>query len=348
MKWLAILNPAAHNGAGLTHLRFLARTLHQEFGAECAWSTHPRHAREIAQNSEPFDGLIAVGGDGTIYEVVNGMNLQTQCLGIIPAGTGNGLAHELGVLNIFSGLQQLQQPRLAPLDLIQSRFRVGQIWQERYIVHTSALGYLAEVVAFGMGPLKRFGYLRYALAACVQAPRQQPFAARLRIDDCDEQECLLTNLTVNNSRYAGPFCLFPEARLQDGRLDLLYGRNSPPDQFLEDLGIVTQTYFRERSLRNQARTVSVDLARPMTLMLDGELIPQVDAVRFHVIKGRLRCVAGGVSRLKLLDEPHDRSPFSEDTDDAPEALPVLKRARITVPTRIAASPTIRALNRKLC
>ena len=347
MKWLAILNPAAHNGVGLTRLRSLARALHQEFGAKCAWSAHPKHAHEIARNSQGFDGLIAVGGDGTIYEVVNGMNRQTQCLGIIPAGTGNGLAHELGVRNISSALQQLRRPRLASLDLIQTRFRVGQHWHERYVVHTSALGYLAGVVALGMGPLKCLGYLCYAVAAVIHAHRQQQFRVHLRIDDNDEQECLLTTLTVNNSRYAGPFCLFPKARLQDGRLNLLYGSNEPPDQLFEDLGFLTQTYFRERSLRREGEYVRVDLPVPMTLMLDGELIPQVDAVRFQVVKGGLHCVAGGVSGLALLEDQEVRSSPSEGTEAAPEFRPLLKRARMTIPASIAASPPIRALNRKL-
>lgn len=302
MKWLAILNPTAHNGVGRNQLRSLARMLHRELDAQCVWCTPLRRARDIVQSRREFEGLIAVGGDGTIHEIVNGMDRKTQCLGIVPAGTGNGLAHELQVRNVFSAVQHLRRPRLARLDLIQVRFRVGPSWHERYAVQTSALGYIAEIVALAMGPLKPFGYLRYAAAACAQGCRQQPFRARLRIDDGVEQELLLTNLTVNNTRFAGPFCLFPKARLQDGRLNLLYGRNQPPQQFFEDLGILTRMYFAEHSLRRSGQTVRVDVVQPMTLMIDGELIPQVDAVRFQVVPGCLRCAVGSKSGLRLLDE----------------------------------------------
>jgi diacylglycerol kinase (ATP) len=312
MKWLAILNPMAHNGVGVNHLRSLARLLHQELGAECAWTTYPRHARDIARRSREFDGLIAVGGDGTIYEVINGMDVTSQCLGIVPAGTGNGLAHELNIRHLFSALHPLRQPRFAPIDLIQVRFRAGSRWHQRYVGHTSAIGYIAELVALALGPLKPLDYLRYAVAGCVQACRQKPFRLRIRIDDRDERECVLTNLTINNTRYAGPFCLFPEASVQDGRLNLLYGRNLPRDQLLEDAGILTQLYFWEQSRRCPAQDVSVDLAAPMTLMLDGELIPQVDAVRFAVVKSCLRCVAARGSKLKLLDEEQALSPLAED------------------------------------
>jgi diacylglycerol kinase (ATP) len=306
MRWLAILNPKAQNGVGIPRLRSLARVFQKELGAECAWTTYPRHADEIARRSEGFDGLIAAGGDGTIYEVVNGMDVARQCLGIVAVGTGNGLAHELEVLDIPSALHQLRQPRLAPVDLIAVRFRADQQWRKRYIVHTSALGYIADLVALGLGPLKPLGYLRYAAAACVQCCRQEEFLVRMRIDDCSESEHVLTNLAVNNTRYAGPFCLFPRANLQDGKLNLLYERNTPYHQLLEDVGILTQTYVGERCHRCPARFVSVDSAAPMTLMLDGELIPRVDAVRFEVVPGGLRCVVGKGARLRRSGEEQTR------------------------------------------
>lgn len=302
MKWLAIVNPTAHNGASLSQLRSIARMLHHELDAPCAWTRYPRHARDIAQNSREFEGLIAVGGDGTIYEIVNGMDRKSQCLAIIPAGTGNGLARELHVPNVSSAFQQLRRPRLASLDLIQLRFHAGRDWQQRYVVHNAAVGYFAEVVALALGPLKPFGYLRYAAAACLQCCRQKPFRARMRIDDSAEQELPLTNLNVNNTRYAGTFYLFPQASLQDGRLDLLYGNHGLCRQFIEDLGVVSRLFLVQRSLRAQAQKLNVELSPSLTLTIDGELIPQVDALQFQVERGCLRFVAGKGSGLKLLDE----------------------------------------------
>jgi diacylglycerol kinase (ATP) len=236
-----------------------------------------------------------VGGDGTIYEVVNGLDLKRQYLGIIPTGTGNGLARDLHVLDISSALRSLETPRLVPLDLIKVRYHVGQSWHERYIIHTSGVGYIAEVVALGIGPLKWLRYLRYAAAACVQCCRQQAFVARMRIDDQPTRDCLLTNLVVNNTRYAGPFCLFPSASVQDGRLDLLFGRIPPFSQLLEDLGILTQTYFLEWSQRARGQTVELELSKSAPLMLDGEVIANVDAVRFQLDRGCLNCVTGSAS-----------------------------------------------------
>jgi diacylglycerol kinase (ATP) len=289
LKWLAILNPAARSGASEARLRWLARKLSHRLGAECVWTSQPGQAREIARDSRDFDGCIAVGGDGTIFEVVNGLDLDRQVLGIVPVGTGNGLARALRLLDVRSALRSLRQPSLSRFDLIGVRYRVENVWHECYVVHTSGLGYVAGIVALGVGPLRRLGHLRYAAAACIQCWHQQEFAARVKVDDEPWQELALTNLAVNNTPYAGHFCLFPRAHPQDGRLDLLCGRLSPFPQLLEDLGIVTQTYLFERSHHRSVQVVEVELARPTTLMLDGELIVAVDAVEFRAVEGRLRC-----------------------------------------------------------
>src|SRR5262249_1883627 len=88
---------------------------------------------------------------------------------------------------------------------------------------------------------------------------------------------------------AGHFCLFPEARLDDGRLNVLNGRLDPIRFLIEDLAILTQTYAFDWSRRRQAQVLEVELAQPATFMLDGELIENVQPVTFQVGQGKLRC-----------------------------------------------------------
>jgi diacylglycerol kinase (ATP) len=311
LRWLAVLNPAAHGGTAEARLRWVARELSRRLGAECVWTSQPGQAREIARRGRDFDGCIAVGGDGTIFEVVNGLDLDRQVLGIVPVGTGNGLARALHLLDVHSALRSLCRPHLSRFDLIGVRYRAERRWHECRVVHTSGLGYIAGVVALGVGPLRRLSHLRYAVAACLQCWRQPKFAARLKVDDGPWQELVLTNLAVNNTPHAGHFRLFPEADPQDGRLDLLSGRLSPFSQLFEDLGTVTQTYLFERSHHRPARAVEVELVRPTALMLDGELIPAVDAVQYRALEGRLRCctaVSRGPGGLKGARSPTRRLP----------------------------------------
>src|SRR5262245_54222143 len=168
MKWLAILNPAAQSGRYRNHVHWLARQLRQHIGADCAFTRRPGHARELAQASKRYDGCIAVGGDGTIFEVVNGMNLDEQSFAVVPVGTGNGFSRDLGLLDSRTALQALAQPHWAKVDLVQARFRSRQTWSECIVTSTAAFGYVAEIVARALGPMRRLGFLRYTVAAYLQ------------------------------------------------------------------------------------------------------------------------------------------------------------------------------------
>src|ERR1043166_4579448 len=81
MKWLAIINPRADH-----HTREDFAILTQDFGrylqADFAWTSFPKHASQIAQNSKGYEGIIAVGGDGTIAEIINGLNGSKPVLGV--------------------------------------------------------------------------------------------------------------------------------------------------------------------------------------------------------------------------------------------------------------------------
>src|SRR5579871_952134 len=141
MKWLAIINPFAdHHTPG--QLSALAKDLSGKLGADCAWTDCPRHAQEIARNARGYEGVVAVGGDGTISEVINGLADSTACVAFIPAGTGNGLARDLAMNNERGALRALRRPRFARLDLISVRWLAAGRWQERRELSTSALGYV--------------------------------------------------------------------------------------------------------------------------------------------------------------------------------------------------------------
>jgi diacylglycerol kinase (ATP) len=291
MKWLAIINPYADHHTP-EQLEALARDLREQVGAECVYTSHPKHACTIARNSEGYNGVIAVGGDGTISEVINCRNGAISHLGFIPAGTGNGLARDLGLNDERGAVRALRRPRFAWLDLIALRYRCASGWQRRLLLSTSAIGYVAGATELAMGPLKRLNRIRYPMAAFLQAWRQREFAARIRFDDGPWEEHTLTSLAVHNTQYVGPFWLFPEARVDDGKLDVLLGRLSSVGQLVEDLAILTKTFFFVHSERRQARQVEIELAEPNTLMADGDLLRGVEALAYEVLPGRLCCCIG--------------------------------------------------------
>jgi diacylglycerol kinase family enzyme len=291
MKWLAIINPQA-NGHTRQQLDALSLELSRKVGADCVWTCYPHHASKLAHDSEGYDGIIAVGGDGTISEVVNGLDGRVPHLGFIPTGTGNGLAADLALRNEHQAVDALHQPRFKSLDLILVRLRRRSSWEQRFLLSTSALGYFAGTTELALGPLKWCQRARYAVAAFVHAWRQTEFIARIRINDGPWSERRLTSLAVHNTQHAGQFVLFPRARLDDGQLDVLLGRLRPVAQLIEDLAILTRTFFFVPSQRKQARTLDVELRKPTTLMFDGDLIADVDAVHYEVLPRQLFCCIG--------------------------------------------------------
>lgn len=294
MKWLAILNPrSGHHTWGDT--RQLGVRLHDRLGADVVCCAHENHGSEIVRQNPQYDGYIPVGGDGTIAEIVNGMDLERHCLGIVPTGTGNGLARDLEIPDETAALHALQGGRFADIDVIRVRLRSAGSWQERVMVSTSGVGYLAGATKIAELPLKRLGSWVYALAAIAQSLRQRPFDLRWRVDGEAWEKRSLTTLMVHNTQYVGQFRIFPEASLTDGRLNVLHGRLKPFEQLLEDLGTLTQTYWFKHTIHLAPRKLELTLPVPGCLMVDGDVIGDVERVLYEVLPGGLRCCVGAAS-----------------------------------------------------
>ena len=121
--WLAIVNPYAGYSRSTRWQRSFAENIHLRLDAEVVFTRHPGHATELAANSTA--GYLAVfGGDGTLAEVVNGMDLERQHLLLLAGGTGNGLARDLGLTSLESSFRAAGTRRIRPLDLIRVTFRL--------------------------------------------------------------------------------------------------------------------------------------------------------------------------------------------------------------------------------
>lgn len=291
MKWLAIMNPHAGRREE-KKLESLGEELKRTVDADWTWTNGAGTATEIVQKNPQYDGFVGVGGDGTICEVLEGLDPVVHSLGFLPAGSGNGLAHDLGLVDMERAVAALRRPRFSLLDFIVVRFRQNKVCHQRRMISTSALGYLAGAAAISNHPCKKWGNWIYALSAIIQSFYQEKFTARVRLDDRPWVERCLTSLVVQNTQYIGQFRLVPEAQVNDGIANILFGRMYPLGQLLEDLGTLTQTYFFDPSQHAQAHQIAIELPVPMTLMVDGDLYEHVDAVDYTVMTKKLRCCVG--------------------------------------------------------
>jgi diacylglycerol kinase (ATP) len=289
LRWLAIVNP--HAGyARSTHWRenFAAR-LQRELSAEVVFAQRHGHATELARSSQT-EGLAVFGGDGTVAEVVNGMNLDRQRLLLLAGGTGNGLARDLGLTSLDAAIKAAHSERIQLLDLIQVTFQMEAESFSRLAISTASVGYAAEVVVLANRYFKRLGGWCYPLSATLQAARQAGFPVNVAVDEGEPVEKQLTNVMVNNTRHAGNFSAFRATSLSDGQMEVLLARANFAGQFLHNLAVLTRTYFHQTAPEFGARKISLAMPSPRRLMIDGELWENVRIVKFEILPGRLQCV----------------------------------------------------------
>ena len=157
MRWLAITNPAAGRPRVMHRaVRSLAALNGRVL--EVLETAAPGDATRLAREAGAVDGLIVVGGDGTVCEVLNGMNLDRHALAVIPAGHGNCLARDLGTRTIAAAIAAVRTERLKSIDLLETQVTLlDGTRQQRLCASTVAAGYVTQVVTNGRGPLAWLG-----------------------------------------------------------------------------------------------------------------------------------------------------------------------------------------------
>lgn len=251
---------------------------------------YPGHAGEIVKNSGFFPTIVAAGGDGTISEIVNSMDLDQQALEIVPIGTGNSLARHLGLVSKpFHVPSSLVEKRI---DLVECRIGSKGKSFKIFSASTTSLGYVANVTETGSKHLKWARNMCYPIAAFLETFRMKKNISKIRTDPNGPlKKAVFTNLMVNNSSYSGNFKVFKEARLDDSRFDLVLANSGCSAQILTDIRVLAKkTNFESdpNSEMVQLSYFNVALDVPGHFMLDGEMIKDVGDVTFSIIPKKLR------------------------------------------------------------
>lgn len=268
--YLAIINPAAGNGAG----RRLAPTLASRFRAtglriEVLVTPGPGEAARLASEAagDGYDAVIAVGGDGTANEVANGLVGTGTALALYPIGNGNDLARGLGY------------PR-RPRDLLgflaaarPRRIDVGEA-NGRIFVNSAGVG-IDGVVAEGIERSTRIagptlGYLAGALGAVAT---YRPIRMRTTIDGTLRDAKQLIVVASNGPYFGGGMRPAPTAELDDGWLNITIADGIGRIATLGALARMYRgTHANGTTIRTlRAREITVELDRAMPIEIDGEV-----------------------------------------------------------------------------
>ncbi len=228
---LLIANPAAQNGKARLATNRALEILRARLGHESvvlATTKGPRHASKIAEYAQECDTVIALGGDGVIHEVANGLmrrpDKQRPLFGIIPRGSGNDYARSLGV---STAVEVACDQLLSGEETLVDVGRVNDTW----FLETLSFGLDAAVAHDTVERRVKTGrtgsllYLESGLDQLLHHLDAYKFRATLDEDKTFEGSCIM--LAVQNGPYYGSgFEICPGAQLNDGLLDVCIG-NAP-------------------------------------------------------------------------------------------------------------------------
>ncbi|MGD0016580.1 MAG: diacylglycerol kinase family protein [Verrucomicrobiia bacterium] len=296
----AIFNPAARGEKSQRLRQFLESKASSDSGITLAGTRGPGDARPLAMQAvaDGYELIVAAGGDGTINEVVNGIGRSGVALGVLPLGTANVFARALGVpLELNAAWTVIERRRTLAIDLPVAKFGGA----ERYFIELAGVGFDAVVVRTASWELKKkIGPLSYVWAGMKAASRKHADVEVVLDNVRQLADARGAAVLIGNGRfYGGPFELFPEAKLDDGRLDvcvfesvgyfdmLRYGRAALSGKHV-DLHDVQ--YFQAENFI--CRTASPDSgagAATVPFELDGEDVGQTP-VQFSVLPRALRVI----------------------------------------------------------
>ena len=247
----------------------------------------PGHAAELAVEAQAYGGVVAVGGDGTLFEILKGMDCGEQRVALIAAGRGNSLARDLGVMQRRAPLDVLHWNGARSIDLMEVLVTTADGVESKHLsASTVALGYPAAVTLRAR-KLARLGKLSYAAAAAAMVPTH--FAARVQYDDAALREVWLSGFIANNTRHVANFLAFRKASCGDGRFEVMEMKAGLAKQTLHNVSALSGTGLYEPYVSMQAVSTRIELEAPQVLMMDGEIFPDVVAVAVRILPSALRC-----------------------------------------------------------
>jgi diacylglycerol kinase (ATP) len=276
---LAIVNPAAGFGKCA---RLLGPALDQLRAAgvqlDEARTERSGHAQELAREgyAQGYRKFLAVGGDGTSFEIINGLfpealEGEKPTLGFLPLGTGNSFLRDFTTDGVPYATRAIIENRSRPCDVIRLRHKTGEI----YYINILSLGFVADVATMANRRFKRLGAASYGLAVVLQMVNFQKRVYPLRIDGEIQADPPQTALLIfNNSKFTGGnMMLAPAADTGDGLIDIVRWSADRFD-FLFNFSKCYDGSHIDHPLiwTGRAREIDLDFQEPVDIMIDGEVM----------------------------------------------------------------------------
>ena len=295
--FLAVVNPAAGGGrcrqlvpAALNRLRTGGIKL------EVVETSAPGSGSDLARDAyaRGYRKFIAVGGDGTSYEIVNGLfpreeSDERATLAFLPLGTGNSFLREFSDRGVDHAIEALLGGRSQPCDVLRLRHSAGVL----HYINLLSMGFAADVATLRARRFSGWGELGYQSSIFISLARfrRRPFPVSVNGEsEIDRRPCLF--LTFNNSKFTGgTMMIAPKAEVNDGLIE--YVRWGPIGRLglIRNLPTLYDGTHIQHPLaeRREAKRIDFHLDEPVDVMVDGEVLT-LQCQMLDVLPSALRVV----------------------------------------------------------
>ena len=276
--FLAVVNPAAGGG----RYRKLVGPVLKRLRAggiklDVVETTAPEEGARIARDAyaRGYRRFIAVGGDGTSYEIVNGLCPRVEgerpTLAFLPLGTGNSFLRDFTDRGVEFAIEALLAGRSQPCDVLRLTHTGGVL----HYINLLSMGFAADVATMRARRFSGWGEIGYqsSIFICLARFQRRPFPLRVDGDDTiDRRPCLF--LTFNNSKFTGgTMMIAPKAEINDGLIE--YVRWGPIGRvgLIRNLPTLYDGTHINHPLaeRRAAKRIEFYLDGPVDVMVDGEV-----------------------------------------------------------------------------
>lgn len=245
------------------------------------------HAQQIAAEAAgKFDIVAAVGGDGTVNEISSAIVGSSTALGVVPFGSGNGLARFLGIpMNTAASIRELSNYKVETIDS-------GQMNGQPFF-NMAGMGFdahIAEVFSHG----KKRGFLTYIKSTMQEILSYKPEKYKLNIDGkVYEREAFIISI-ANSSQWGNNVHIAPRASVQDGLFDVCIIKQFPAWR-LPEIGtrLMLKTIEASKYIEIiKGKNIQVTRQSAGAIHLDGE--PQVMSadLQINIVPNSLKVIVG--------------------------------------------------------
>ncbi len=266
-----IFNPAAGAGRSKKALQTAEEYCKlKKAEYKVAYSEYPGHSIVLAQEAvgKGYDGIISVGGDGTVLEVTEALKNTDEILGIIPAGTGNDFKYSLGV----------PQDTREALDIIFAgntrRIDIGLLNGEKCFVNIAGTGFDVDVIK-NTNRVRRFitGSAAYYIGIVLSLFGYKFAKLKLTIDGRKIERTALLVAAANGKCYGGGLFVNPKANLSDGLLKFVVINKISKPRILMELPKLQNAHPEQIKELEEftCSEVLIESDRPLTFNVDGDI-----------------------------------------------------------------------------